>query len=236
MRGRHSSILFLLAILFLAVEGHTLSEVTGSSEVSTASESPEISYTTSSQTQIVSSWFHGEYHEASESESEIQLGEDSTEVKASTILKTGMVVTLKGGKEGLYCSAGADGCVCDSQVASRAETFLVTTNGDGHISLCVQPRGESKTCGATPPESVLEVEDLGNSIVSMKNRGKFCSDSTPVVSCKADSVGKAEKFTVECIKNCPPGVMRHKASSSTGCTSEFLHTPISSYGFLPLTV
>jgi len=201
-------------------------------EVSAASENLQVAAYTPSQTQITSTWFRGEHHGALET----QLGEDSSDVKASTILKAGMLVTLKGGKEGLYCSAGADGCVCDSQVASRAETFLVTTNGDGHISLCVQPRGESKTCGATPPESVLEVEDLGNSIVSMKNRGKFCSDSTPVVSCKADSVGKAEKFTVECIKNCPPGVMRHKASSSTGCTSEFLHTPISSYGFLPLTV
>jgi len=161
-----------------------------------------------------STWFRGTARGTSLKE----LGEDAKVTIASEILKPGMLVTLKGGRRGLYCSSGSEGTLCDSQGANRAEQFMVRDNGAGRISLCVAPRGGG-VCSKAPENLAFEVGDIGSSVVSFKINGKFCSDDNPTISCKADSVGDPEKFTVECIKNCPQGVKRH-APTQVGCSNQ----------------
>jgi hypothetical protein len=177
---------------------------------------------------VITAWF-GEPSKTTENleDSELPLlddtllGESSEDgVTKSKILKDGMVVTLTGGKQGLYCSIGEAGTTsCDSKTVGKFETLQVVGSAGNGVGLFAKKRKGVAGPLSVPRSSAILVGDLSQDTVSLRSsQGKYCSDvdKSEPIRCEANQVGQAEKFKVKCLENCPPGLPQQKVTGGAG--------------------
>lgn len=151
-------------------------------------------------------------------------------------LRPNMIVALKGGSDGQYCSGGGRHSTCSSSTIGNLEKFHVVAASDGYVGL----KGGDKLCNSKKAHTSKEecheghmselqkfkVLNVGPNRVALLSAesGKYCSDRPTGVVCSADDISPAEKFAVQCIEGCQdepePVAGAQKISPSSEKTSD----------------